>query len=198
MPDPTIYFIRHGQTDWNASGRLQGQRDTPLNDTGRKQAARNGRALAAILCERRGDVANMAFLASPLSRASETMEIIRDALGLPRDGYRTDDRLREISFGEWEGRSWPELLRQEAEAVARHQADQWRFRAPRGESYQMLYDRVIDYFQDIETDSIVVSHGGVSRCLQTHVLDHDRTRIASLKIPQDRIMIVRGGEISWY
>jgi probable phosphoglycerate mutase len=102
----TLYFVRHGETDWNRAGRYQGQRDIPLNGTGRAQAARNGRVLAEVLG---GGAAVLDYVASPLSRARETMEIMRSELMLPPLDYRTDNRLREIHYGHWEGRLWQEL-----------------------------------------------------------------------------------------
>ena len=77
-----FYLIRHGQTDWNAEGRFQGTVDIPLNETGRRQAKRNGLAFKADL----PDVSGWRFVSSPLSRARETMEIIRANAGLsPKD-----------------------------------------------------------------------------------------------------------------
>ncbi len=96
---PVLVFIRHGETDWNVEGRLQGRRDIPLNDTGRWQARRNGTAIMAAMPEAGG----FDFVASPLSRSRETMEILRAAMGLPPQGYATDDRLKELTFGAWEG-----------------------------------------------------------------------------------------------
>ncbi|RYE75137.1 MAG: histidine phosphatase family protein, partial [Hyphomicrobiales bacterium] len=95
-----IYMIRHGQTDWNAEIRLQGQKDIPLNDTGRNQARGNGRALADILGTQ---AIAFDYVASPLGRTRETMELLRGAMGLAPEAYRTDDRLKEVSFGDWEG-----------------------------------------------------------------------------------------------
>ena len=98
---PELYISRHGQTDWNAEGRLQGQVEVPLNDTGRAQARRNGRHLLELLGARAKD---FAFLASPLGRASETMRIIRSELSA-----RSRSMLRQVvergtaSFGEVAG-----------------------------------------------------------------------------------------------
>src|SRR4029453_10048898 len=99
-PGLTLYSLRHGQTDWNRAQRYQGQRDIPLNATGRSQAISNGRALTRVLG---GEAETIDYVASPLMRARETMELMRRQLGLSAYDYRTDDRLREIHYGHWEG-----------------------------------------------------------------------------------------------
>jgi len=109
-----VYFCRHGETDWNAERRYQGHSDIPLNDLGRAQAAANGRALRALL----GEGAPLIAIASPLSRAAETMEIMRETMGLPRRRYRLDDRLIEIDLGRWNGRTHAEIRGDEPDAGA--------------------------------------------------------------------------------
>ncbi len=86
LSPPTIVFVRHGRTDWNVNGRLLGQQDIPLNDAGRADARHNGATIKVAV----PDVATFDFVASPLSRARETMEIVRAAIGLDPEGYRTD------------------------------------------------------------------------------------------------------------
>ena len=93
MPAPTIYYIRHGETEWNADGRLQGTRDIPLNDLGRKQAAAAGRILAGLFARDRRSETSLAFVASPLGRARTTMELVRGSLSLPPGQYAIDTRL---------------------------------------------------------------------------------------------------------
>ena len=103
MPVPTIYYIRHGETSWNAEGRLQGVQDIALNDRGRAQAAHAGRILADLLARDGRDKTTLPFVASPLIRARATMELVRTELGLPPGDYALDARLREIAYGSWEG-----------------------------------------------------------------------------------------------
>src|SRR6185295_15086691 len=97
--DITLYFVRHGETDWNAERRFQGQMDIPLNDRGKAQAQRNG----AVLRDAISDTSKLDLLASPLGRARETMSIMLGELNLSVDSVRFDDRLRELSYGAWEG-----------------------------------------------------------------------------------------------
>src|SRR3954454_16381515 len=86
----TLYFIRHGETDWNAEARLQGQRDIPLNDFGRVQAEEAGARLRALVLH----YADLDYVASPLSRTRDTMELMREAIGLAPRVYREDERLK--------------------------------------------------------------------------------------------------------
>lgn len=193
-PGVTIYYVRHGQTDWNAVQRYQGLTDIPLNERGRTEAARNGRALKDHLA---GDAASIDYVASPLSRASETMRIMRGVLDLPPDDFRRDDRLREQSYGHWEGQLWSELPRLDPEGFAARQVDKWGWQPRGGESYAMLSDRIAGWLADVREDCIVASHGAVSRALRGLVLTLDRAVIADLEVPQDRIMVLRRGTIEW-
>src|SRR5688500_2292353 len=125
MPAPVIYYIRHGETSWNAEGRLQGVQDIALNDLGRRQAAHAGNVLADLLLRNGHDKNSLSFVASPLIRARATMELVRGSLELPRDGYALDDRLREIGYGEWEGATLPDLQRRDPDLYAKRQAEKW-------------------------------------------------------------------------
>jgi len=85
MPAPTIYYIRHGETDWNASGRLQGAQDVALNGRGIEQAIHVGAVLEDLFARDGRDAPSFAFVASPLGRARRTMELVRRTLRLPPD-----------------------------------------------------------------------------------------------------------------
>jgi probable phosphoglycerate mutase len=192
---PLIYFIRHGQTDWNAERRFQGHLDIPLNDTGRGQAARNGRALAAAI----GNANAFDFISSPLIRAAETMEIIRREMGLDPKAYDTDPRLREIHLGDWQGLLLAELARDCPEYFAERDRTPWTYvhAGEGGESYAMLSERVLSWLAELKRDTIVTAHGGVMRCLRRHFLDLDDAATFKLDVPQDKILRIEQSELSW-
>ena len=192
--DVTLYFIRHGETDWNAIGRYQGQRDIPLNAKGRGQAARNGEVLGGVL---QGNAARFDFVASPLVRTRQTMQIGRQAMALDPLVFRTDDRLKEIDYGAWEGELWSELPVKDPEGFAARKLDTWGWQPPGGESYRMLSDRIAGWLGDVARDTVVVSHGGVSRVLRGLVLQLGPAEVPFLEVPQDKVLMIRNGATSW-
>ena len=189
-----LYYVRHGETDWNRDQRYQGQRDIPLNATGRSQAVRNGRALAEALGK---DAAVIDHVASPLLRARETMELMRAELGLPPRGYRTDDRLREIHYGYWEGELWNELPAKDPQGFAAREADKWGWRPTGGESYRDLSERVAGWLREIERDAVVAAHGGVMRVIRGLILKLPPAEIFRLDVPQDKVLMVEAGHTKW-
>ena len=102
---PVLYFIRHGETDFNVAQRLQGRSETSLNARGRTQAREYAGILRDLFERDRRQPSDYAYVSSPLLRARETMELQRSELGLDPSAYAMDERLAEISYGEWEGRS---------------------------------------------------------------------------------------------
>jgi probable phosphoglycerate mutase len=190
---PTLVFIRHGQTDWNVEGRLQGQRDIPLNDIGRAQARRNGEVVAKHIPE----AAGFDFIASPLSRARETMEIVRTALNLDPAGYEVDSRLLELTFGELEGLTYRDLETRDPGWASMRDSNKWDFLPPGGESYHMLSVRIIGWVETLERPSVVVAHGGVGRVLRAHLLGLDKLASVSADFPQDRVFLWRDGVGEW-
>src|SRR5437016_14465887 len=130
MPGPIIYYIRHGLTDGNAAGRLQGRHDTPLNVEGRLQAAHCGNILADLFARERCEPQAYDYVSSPLLRARDTMEVVRATLGLDPAGYCVEERLAEISFGEWEGLTYEDVLARDPDIVARREGNKWNFLPP--------------------------------------------------------------------
>ena len=115
---PAVYYIRHGETDWNVAGRLQGQRDILLNARGREQAVHCGQILRDLFARNSRNTSEFDFVSSPLGRARETMELARRSLGLPADGYRIEPRLAEIAFGAWEGFTIAQLHTRDPQRIA--------------------------------------------------------------------------------
>ena len=154
-----MLLARHGETEDNRPPlRFQGWRDTPLNDTGRRQAHEladqlTGRGIASVW-------------SSDLSRARETAEIVARHLGL---SACLDARLREGNRGRWEGRLFPDVARQEPELFAQweHAGADWRF--PGGESLAEQQARVSESVQDVRSTgrlpALVVCHGGSVRVM---------------------------------
>lgn len=189
----TLYFIRHGETDWNAELRYQGQTDTPLNAKGRVQSRRHGETLRAHV----GDVTKLDFVSSPLRRTRDTMEILRDSLALDPKDYRVDHRLIELSYGIWEGHLLSDLTKIDTDGVNARARDPFNSRPHGGESYADLRVRILDWLQTVTRDTVVVSHGGVSRSLRGHVLQLTEDKIPELETPQDKILVLKKGGISW-
>ena len=165
MTSPLFYFVRHGETAWNAERRLQGQLDIPLNGLGRRQSVQCGSTLRRVIAARHKTPADFTFVSSPLSRARETMEILRGELGLSPEGYATDPRLAELSFGRWEGLTYKEVRALDRSVLAVRERDKWNFITPEGESYAQLLVRVRDWHAGLAGDAIVAAHGGVARVL---------------------------------
>ena len=193
-PGITLYFVRHGETDWNSAQRYQGQKDIPLNALGRSQAVGNGRTLAGALG---AEAAAIDYVSSPLERARETMELMRAELGLPAQGYRTDDRLREIHYGYWEGELWTELPAKDPQGFAAREADRWGWRPTGGESYRELSERVAAWLGEVERDVVVTAHGGIMRVLRGLVLGLPSAEIFQLDVPQDKVLVVEAGRTRW-
>ncbi|PVB62996.1 histidine phosphatase family protein [Labrenzia sp. 011] len=186
-----LIFVRHGQTDWNAEGRMQGQRDIPLNATGRLQAAGNGERLKAFLEAQTIPSEGLDFVSSPLGRTRETMELLRSAMGEAPSAYRLDDRLKEITFGDWEGFTLEELADREQDRVLQRRADKWGFVPPGGESYEMLVGRIGPWLQTVDRPTVVVSHGGVFRAVRGLLEGLEKSAVPRQDVPQDKVFVWR-------
>jgi broad specificity phosphatase PhoE len=162
---PVLYYVRHGETDFNVEGRLQGRRDTVLNARGWQQAMDCGNVLANLFARDGRGAEDFAYVASPLQRARETMQLLRTTLGLDPAAYDVDDRLMEISYGEWEGLTLPEIDVRVPGVLARRERDKWDFAPPGGESYRQLTARIGEWYAGLTRDTVVAAHGGGVRAL---------------------------------
>ena len=149
-----VYIMRHGETDWNRSGRLQGQMDIPLNEKGKQQASEmkeriqeSGLSFAKVYC-------------SPLSRTRETGRL---ALG-SEEGFRLDERLLEYDYGPFDGT----LFEDASKELMAFLMDPERVAPPEGsETIPHLMERVTSFLQDIDQneDILIITHGVTIRAL---------------------------------
>lgn len=189
----TLCIVRHGETDWNVEGRLQGQRDICLNGRGRAQAASVGH----ILKRDYPDVLNFDFVSSPLGRAQDTMRLMRGSMGLDPEAYRLDVRLKELTFGAWEGFTWDEMVKRDPQSCAAREADKWGYRPPGGESYAMLSTRIASWLADMNEPTLAVTHGGVARVLLGLIAGVAQKELPLRDIKQGRALLFTDGAARW-
>jgi probable phosphoglycerate mutase len=165
-----IAFIRHGETDWNITGKVQGHTDVPLGATGIAEV--EGWALPE-------EFADFAWIASPLRRAAETARLL---IG----DTPTDPRLQEMDWGAWEGRTIPDLRAELGPLMAAWEAEGLDFKAPRGESPRDVQARMAPFLVEIagaRRDTVAVTHRGVIRAIYAMAVGWD------MKVkPADKIL----------
>ena len=198
MSQPTIYYIRHGQTAWNAAGRFQGSQDIPLNDLGREQAAHAGGIMKDLLSRAERDAGSLDYVSSPLGRARSTMEFVRGQLGLAPETYTLDDRLREIGYGHWEGSTLAEQEASHPEIFAARQTDKWGMPPPNGESYASVQLRMRDWYEGLTGDIVAVAHGGTARALMVALDVQTIAEAAELPIEQGAVYVFSNGAMAKY
>ena len=185
-----LYFVRHGETDWNVKKKIQGKTDVPLNENGKQQA----KELADMLLDRKkeGTLQVVRAYTSPQLRAAQTAQEAAIALDIP---CIAADGLREMDMGDWEGRSWESITQENAKE---YQDDsewedyikQWEdlenakeyqdwdanrryVHTPHGECYNEVLRRALDTLGMIlerETeDVLIVTHSGVLMALRCYI-----------------------------
>ncbi len=195
---PVLYYVRHGETDFNAAARLQGRRDTVLNAIGRQQAAKCADVLFDLFDRDQRRAQDFDYVASPLRRARQTMEVLRRTLGLDPDAYATDPRLMEIAYGEWEGLTLPEIAARSPDVLAERDRDKWDFAPPGGESYRELASRIEEWYRGLTRDTVVAAHGGGVRALMAlfNILPEDEATHA--QIAQGVVYVFADGTLARY
>ena len=197
-PRPTVYYIRHGETDWNVAGRLQGRRDVPLNARGRAQGRHCGKILRGLFARDNREPQALDYVSSPLGRACQTMELARTALGLDAQGYRREPRLTEIAFGDWEGFTIAQLHIQDPQRIAQREHDKWHFLPPGGESYEMVSARMRDWYESLAADTVVTAHGGTARGLIAYLGVAEPAAAPLLDIAQGVVYVFEGEKLTSY
>jgi probable phosphoglycerate mutase len=186
-----IYFVRHGETTWNRQGRMQGHLDAPLTARGLAEARRDGAALRAEITGH--EPYQLVF--SPLHRTRETAMIIAEEVGSCLAGRRSDDQLKEVSWGAWDGLTFDEIQARDPEIWQARLRDRWNVAPPGGESYRALHERVAGWLASVADHPrlIVVSHGALGRVLRGIYLQLAPARILALEEPQDALICLRDG-----
>jgi broad specificity phosphatase PhoE len=195
---PVLYYVRHGETDFNIQGRLQGRRDTVLNTHGRRQAAECGVLLGDLFARDHRQAQDFKYISSPLKRARETMEILRATLGLETRDYEVDARLIEIAYGEWEGLTLPEIETQNASVLSARERDKWDFAPPGGESYRELADRIANWYSSLTADTVVAAHGGGVRALMAILNIVPEEQATRAQIEQGVVYVFADGKMARY
>lgn len=186
-----IYVLRHGTTQWNLEHRIQGATDIPLHEDGRREAMAIREKIHTLPID--------VIYASSMKRAMETAQIIHEDAPVP---LISEDRLREVSFGEWEGLSWKEVQRRYPDLMEQIPSTGY-VDPPGGESFQQASERICSFIQSLlskKQDCLLVTHKAVIRflvyCLtkkapvQPGALDIPNLSILHFQIPDD-------GPVTW-
>lgn len=180
---PKIWFLRHGQTEWNKAYRLQGQLDSPLTARGLEDARRQAVILRPILAQ------NPDCAVSPLGRARQTADI---ALG--GRAYRIDPRLAEIGTGTWEGRLRDEILAEAPDLAARRPSALDMFAAaPDGEGFEVFRARILAFLDTLAEPTVIVAHGLLGQVLRGHLCGLDRAHMGALPNGQGCVYLLENG-----
>ena len=178
---PDILVLRHGETEWNAAGRLQGSFDSALTDQGARQAQRQHNILTSL------DLSEYRAFSSPQGRAFRTAAIALDGL---IDEIRTDDRLREIGLGAWAGRDRAELLHETGakDGFALYEL------APEGEGFASLAQRCSGFLESLDQPTVIVTHGITSRMLRVLLTNAPMSHLRDMGGGQGVVYSVRNGQ----
>ncbi|MBL4768132.1 MAG: histidine phosphatase family protein [Rhodobacteraceae bacterium] len=183
MTYPKIWLLRHGQTEWNAQERIQGQLESPLTALGIEQAHQQAALLGDILA------LNPDCFCSPLGRAQQTAKI---ALG--GNHYETDARLAEVYAGVWQGLTrdevraqWPELFHANP-----HHLDLF-CAATESEGFQVFQSRIADFLGDLTGPSVLVAHGLLGQVVRGLTRGLKRPKMGALTNQQGCVYLLENG-----
>ena len=192
-----IYLLRHGETEWNREGRLQGHGDSPLTERGMSQAVALGGAVRRAIEEAGQDPAAYTLVASPLGRALASARCVAAVLGVDPAAMMQEPRLMEHGFGAWEGEIYADIEEIHPEQWRAREADPWHYRVPGGESYALVAERVGAWLAEQSEDArlVVVGHGLAGRILRGLYSGATPQSIFAMTEPQDTVFRLSGGQI---
>lgn len=180
-----LYLARHGETDWNVRGCIQGRTDTKLNETGREQAVE----LAQEIMRR--DIKPVAIYCGDLKRAIETGMIVGEAFGLKPEVV---PGLEEMDFGRWEGLSWSGVPVLYPEEYREWKENRRYTRTPQGESYQDVLDRILPALRMLserhkDSTALIINHSANIRTILSYLNDTPFEQMAKLYHPRNAQLI---------
>ena len=174
-----LYLMRHGQTEWNVQGRLQGLLDSPLTPLGLGQARRQAWLMRDLL--------HLPRYASTAGRAQQTARIVFAGLD-----FRSDERLQEIDIGDCTGLRLEEM-RQRHAGGSGDGWPAWYDRAPGGEGLAGLESRVRAFLDDLDGPALIVTHGITLRMLRLLAMGRPIGRLPEMEVWQGAVHLVRAG-----
>jgi len=173
-----VFFVRHGQTKWNAARRVQGQWNSDLNKLGRVQAEINGQLLSRLNID--------ALFASPLDRTRQTAEIINRHLKLP---INFDERIKEWDCGDWSGYLYDEVRKRWSKEWEAYQADRYYYRGPNCENIPDMMERARPFLDEIiehpANNIAIISHGMIGKIMVSMLLGLNEKDTLDLGQPND-------------
>ncbi len=180
---PDLLVLRHGETEWNRVGRLQGDLDSDLTEAGRAQALRQGEILSQL------GAADWDWYVSPKGRAMTTATLA----GAPAGKLVSDPRLREIGTGDWTGRLRSELAEEHPQLFSRGSLG-WYDHAPGGEGISAFGDRVEDFLRSLRAPAVIVTHGITSRVLRCLAMGRPASAFGEVEGGQGVVYRISNGQ----
>jgi len=183
---PDILVIRHGETEWNRAGRLQGRVDSALTELGRAQAVAMGRVLADLGVTQDSH----AILGSPQGRSMATAELALATLGL---SVVADHRLAEVDIGTWSGLTMAEIAASGYAMLPEETYTDFCCRAPGGEGFDALWGRAGALLADLTRPTVLFTHGLTSRVVRTIALGYGPEQLEEVPGGQGVIFEISAG-----
>lgn len=185
-----IYFVRHGQTEWNVKKKIQGKTDIALNEVGKLQA----KETALLIKNGNYDIDRV--YSSRHIRALETAKEISKACNVE---CVIMDGLEEMNFGNWEGKSWTDIKINEAEAYKNWNSNRRYVKTPDGECYQDVFERLYKallYIIETEKkDTVVVTHSAIVMSMRCFMAGDDFPQMPKYNIDNGQVIGIDSEEI---
>ena len=180
-----LILVRHGQTEWNADGRYQGQSNVALSDTGRKQAK--------FLAERFPVKCLDAIYSSDLDRAKETAECVGEKLGVP---VHPEKAFRELSFGDWEGLTYQQITARWPEESHKLFTAPDELEIPNGETFRALQNRALAKIDELCKAHVnqtigIFAHGAINKTILAGLMHIPLHYLWSLRQDNTAVNILR-------